>query len=339
MQKKMIIYLLCLILAMLVIPSLLVFARSESETELEKENPKTTSDLTISVYLTKEKQVVKIPLEEYIEGVVAAEMPASFHLEALKAQALVARTYIINRLRSGQLEDMKEWGTLGESAHVTDTVLHQTFLTQSALKKMWGGQFEKYLSRIKQAVRETAGKVITYQGEPIYAAFFSTSNGKTENAEEYFGRAFPYLKSVPSDWDQASPKYQQQKIVLWKDFLKQLSQIRPLPSSVQPDERSIRILGYTSGGRISKVLIGDQTYTGREVREALGLASNDFRYQISGNKIIFTTFGYGHGVGLSQWGANLLAQRGKKVTEIIQHYYQGVVISDQDDEIAKITLK
>src|SRR5690554_2243529 len=110
MQKKMIIYLLCLILAMLVIPGLLVFARAESETELEKENPKTTSDLTISVYLTKEKQVVKIPLEEYIEGVVAAEMPASFHHEALKAQALVARTYIINRLRSGQLEVMKEWG-------------------------------------------------------------------------------------------------------------------------------------------------------------------------------------------------------------------------------------
>jgi stage II sporulation protein D len=339
MQKKMLLYLLCLILGMLIIPSLLVGAKSEPEIERSKESLKATPNLTISVYLTKEKQVIHLPLEEYIEGVVAAEMPATFHLEALKAQALVARTYIINRLRSGKLEDMKEWGTLGESAHVTDTVLHQTFLTQSELKKMWGDQFEKHLSRIKQAVSETEGEVITYQGEPIYAAFFSTSNGKTENAEEYFGKAFPYLKSVSSEWDQVSPKYQQQKIILWNDLLKQLARIRPLPLSLQPDPQSIRVLGYTSGGRVSKVKIGNQTYTGREIREALGLASNDFRYQIQGNKVIFTTYGYGHGVGLSQWGANLLAQRGKKVTEIIQHYYQGVSITNQDDQLAKMTIK
>jgi stage II sporulation protein D len=297
-------------------------------------NPDSTNASTqdnsplIRVYLTKEQKVLELPLETYIKGVVASEMPADFHLEALKAQALAARTYMVDRLKKKDFSDMKRWGKTAETAHVTDTVQHQVFSSEEKLKERWGKEYAPKAKLIQQAVDETKGQIITYQGKPIYAAFFSTSNGRTENSENYFTSKYPYLRSVDSGWDKQSPKYKQ--VTTWKtaDFLKRLSDKtgKTIAVPVSTGQQMIRVLDRTPGNRIAQIQIGDEKFTGREVREALNLASSDFSWQMKGNNIIITTRGFGHGVGMSQWGANLMAQQGKKAVEIVQYYYQGVKV-------------
>ncbi|RAL24630.1 stage II sporulation protein D [Thermoflavimicrobium daqui] len=325
-------YLLFLLIGILLIPTLLSFARVE-ETKRDEENAKETGFSTnVLVYLYNKKQVIKIPLEKYVQGVVAAEMPANFHMEALKSQSLIARTYIVNRLIQDHLPDMDKWGEAAKHADVTDTVYHQAYLTDEQLRVKWGEHYKKNLDKINQAVKETAGQIITFQGKPIYAAFFSTSNGKTENSEEYFSKSYPYLRSVDSSWDRFSPKYMSQKVVARSDFIKQLGKMLNKSIAITTfSQEQIRVLGKTSGKRIAKLQIGNQTFTGREIREAFQLASSDFTLKMDRNRIIFTVYGYGHGVGLSQWGANIMAQRGKKMEEIILHYYQGVHISNTDN--------
>jgi stage II sporulation protein D len=276
----------------------------------------------VKVYITKQKKVIEVPLEHYVRNVIASEMPIDFHLEALKAQALVSRTYIANRLEKN-LSDMKKY----QNAHVTDTVQHQVFQTDEELQKRWGSAYPEKMEKLEQAVRETTGKILTYNGNPIYAAFFSTSNGRTENSEDYFSHPYPYLRSVDSSWDKFSPKYEKKMTITIQEMVNRLQKktgkIVAVPAITTG---KISILKRTEGQRINAIKIGDQTFSGREVRESLGLASSDFSWEIIGDRIVFHTYGYGHGVGMSQWGANLMAQEGKKTEEIIQHYYHGVKI-------------
>ncbi|MDR6225535.1 stage II sporulation protein D [Desmospora profundinema] len=282
----------------------------------------------VKVYLTEEKKVVDVPLEAYIRGVVAAEMPAEFHTEALKAQALAARTYIVDRLERGNFSDMKTWGETAASAHVSDTVQHQVYETDEQLQEKWKEQFEPFSKKVDEAVRSTQGQVILFEGEPIYAAFFSTSNGHTENAEDYFEKSYPYLKSVDSSWDLQSPKFADEKKVSVSAFLEKLKEKtgKEVAISASSGNGWMEVKNRTQGERVATVQIGDQEFTGREVREALDLASSDFEWSLEGDAIIFRTKGYGHGVGMSQWGANLMAEEGKEAEEIIRHYYQGVEI-------------
>jgi stage II sporulation protein D len=314
------------VLLLFLIPILLVDMESDAA---QTTNGKRSEDSArIRVYLTKEKRVIEVPLEEYVQGVVAAEMPADFHLEALKTQALAARTYIVYRLQKGSFSDMQKWGTAAETAYVTDTVQHQVYLTDKQLQRIWGKEYEEKRKKIAQAVEATRGQILTYKGKPIYAAFFSTSNGKTENSEDYFSTAYPYLRSVDSPWDQESPKYKQQKSFAIKEVMRKLEEKTGKKIAIPAFQQGtgIKVITRTEGGRVGKIRIGDQIFTGREVREALQLSSSDFTWHVAQDRIVFTTYGYGHGVGLSQWGANLMAQQGKTAQEIVAHYYRGVSI-------------
>ncbi|WP_232333919.1 stage II sporulation protein D [Thermoactinomyces intermedius] len=331
LHKGLLMALLGLLGVILLVPVFLVALDSDVPPEAlakEKAIQNENQDIRVKVYLTESKKVVQLPLEEYIYGVVAAEMPADFHKEALKAQALAARTYIVDRLERKDYSDLSKWGKEAKKAHVTDTVNHQAFKTDDMLKKEWKARYETFRNSIREAVKETEGQIITYRGKPIYAAFFSTSNGYTENSEEYFKHKYPYLRSVSSPWDRMSPKYIHRHTLSWDEFVSRLEkktgQAVSLPAST--GTRLIRVTGRTEGKRIAKIRIGDQTFTGREIREALGLASTDFDVEVRGDQLQITTRGYGHGVGMSQWGANLMAKQGKKVDEIIRHYYQGVKI-------------
>lgn len=287
---------------------------------------------TVNVYLSKEKRVVRVPLESYVVGVVAAEMPADFHIESLKAQSLAARTYIANRLIKKQHLDPNEWGSDAKNADVSDTVKHQVYLTDDQLRENWGQDYSWKIKRIREAVLDTKGKIITYEDQPIYAAFFSTSNGWTENSEDYFQTPYPYLRSVTSHWDQASPKYQRQKALSVEQLVEELKRETGKQVEIKNElgDSWIRVLEKTEGNRVAKVMIGDEVFTGREVREALQLSSTDFRWKINKDHVLFETRGYGHGVGMSQWGANLMAKKGKKMEEIISHYYQNVKIVQWD---------
>ncbi|MGQ0452702.1 stage II sporulation protein D, partial [Bacillus sp. SS-TM] len=253
------------------------------------------------VYREKQKKVETLPVEEYVTGVVASEMNASFEIEALKAQALAARTFVVQRMLSGGKKN---------NADVTDTVKDQVYKSKDELKKQWGNNYENNLKKIEEAVSKTAGQVLTYDGKPISASFFSTSNGRTENAADYWGNDYPYLKSVDSPWDQASPKFTSEQIFTVADFQKRLG------VKVLADGKVGNIKDLTEGKRVKDVAFQGKTLTGKEVREKLDLRSSDFTWKQQGDKIIVTTKGFGHGVGMSQYGANGMAAEGKKYTDI-----------------------
>lgn len=272
--------------------------------------------MIVRVYLTKEKRIEKVPLELYIRGVVAGEMPIEFEEEALKAQAIAARTYIVRRLTLGDRS-----GITVDGADVTDTIDHQVYISLKQLAKQWPKEErKKNLDKLNRVVEETKGLVITYDGEPIEAAFFSTSNGYTENSEDYWQEELPYLRSVASPWDiHISPKYKETVTFELSEFCRLLG-IR------KREAASLRVLEWTDGHRIQSVAAGDRTWSGREVREKLGLPSTQFEWKIEGDKVEVTTYGYGHGVGMSQWGANGMAMEGSTAGQILRHYYSGTKI-------------
>ncbi|KXG08485.1 stage II sporulation protein D [Anoxybacillus rupiensis] len=330
-----------LLIVVLLIPTLLVIPftdkvdgtlaeelRKQSiSTEQEKPKGTTGPHVEVAVYRSKEKQIEHIPLEQYVIGVVAAEMPADFELEALKAQALAARTYIVKQMLNDQPI------SLPKGANVTDTVMHQVYYSDDELKRLWGADYNWKIKKITEAVQATEGQIVTYNNVPIEASFFSTSNGYTENSEAYWGNAFPYLKSVASPWDKDSPKFYNQTAMSVSEFEQKLGVTLPKDGSVG------NLLGRTPGKRVEAVQINGKKLTGREVRERLGLKSTDFTWMRKGNEIIITTKGYGHGVGMSQYGANFMAKTGKTYDEIIKYYYRGVSISSATAFLNKLTAK
>lgn len=283
----------------------------------------------VRVYLSRTGAVETVPLEQYVTGVLAAEMPADFELEALKAQAIAARTFIVRRLAAGDTS-----GIPGGKADVLDTVDHQVYLSGQTLAK-WAEEGKSgQLSKLERAVRETRGIVMTYQGKPITAAFFSSSGGYTENSEEYWSLSIPYLRSVPSPWeDNINPKNKETLTLSINEVFSKVGQkLQATPVSAQGGAKRagengnevFRILSKTTGGRVKEIQIGNRKYTGREIREKLGLRSSQFTFERDGDNVKITTYGFGHGVGMSQWGANGMAQQGYTTTQILKHYYTGI---------------
>ncbi|MBU7594373.1 stage II sporulation protein D [Metabacillus halosaccharovorans] len=285
------------------------------------------SPLDVPVYRSQTKQIESIPLEEYVIGVVASEMPAEFETEALKAQALAARTYITKQLMNGPI-------STPDGAAVTDTQMHQVYKNPEELKAIWGDEYESKLQKITAAVAATQGKILTYQDQPIDASFFSTSNGYTENSEAYWTEAIPYLKSVKSSWDKNSPKFYDKKVITIKDFESTLGVKLDTSSGTVG-----KITELTPGKRVAKVEIDGKQFTGRKIREELGLKSSDFTWEIKGDSVVIETKGFGHGVGMSQYGANFMAEDGKTYKEIVAHYYNGTKVSEAEPFLSKYTAK
>ncbi|OGX68683.1 MAG: stage II sporulation protein D [Paenibacillus sp. RIFOXYA1_FULL_44_5] len=277
------------------------------------------STVVVPVYLSERKQVERVPLEYYVRGVVAGEMPIEFPMEALKAQAIAARTYLTRKMIDQDFKDVPQ------GAWVTDTISDQVFDSVSQMQQEWGDNFSKNINKLDQAIQETAGQIITYQNKPIQAAFFSTSNGYTENSEDYWQQYIPYLRSVPSPWDtKISPKYKMDVVFNDREFLQKLGLNQAVP--VSSGNFVMKVLDTTQGHRIKQIRIGGKIFTGREVREKLGLHSTEFSWKKIGSQIQLTTYGYGHGVGMSQWGAAGMAEEGKTAEQIIHYYYRDVKI-------------
>lgn len=267
---------------------------------LDKEKP--TADDTIQVSITRKQETIQMPLEEYLIGVVGSEMPASFELEALKAQSVAARTFAANR-----------------NYKVDDSTATQAYHNEEELKKIWGSSYQSRITKIKEAVSATAGQIMTYQGKIISALYFSTSNGKTANSEEYYASALPYLRSVDSPWDlQLNPD-----VIATKFFTNdQLKNTLGMTKAIS----IFKIIDRFQDDRVKSVSVNDKTFTGREIRELLGLRSSDFTVRKTKNGYEFTTQGYGHGVGMSQYGAQGMALEGNTYREILSHYYQNIEI-------------
>lgn len=278
---------------------------STSSTQKPNTNTQNNKKETIVTVYRSNGKVEKIELEEYLIGVVAGEMPASFSSEALKAQAVVARTYTLKAIKTGK--------------KLTDTVATQVYNDKNQLKKKWGSSYNTYYNKIKNAVNATKGLTVKYNGDYIEALYHSTSNGYTEDSGNVFINSFPYLQSVESPWDKNVSSYQKTITLNYQETLKKLG--------ITQKDAKIEILERNRSQRVSKIRVGDKEYTGAKFRTLLSLRSADFDIEQTGNTLKITTKGFGHGVGMSQYGANEMAKQGKTYQQIIKHYYKGVTIS------------
>lgn len=279
---------------------------------VKKENTETKQEefkenkTYVTIY-RKKGTVEQIELEEYLVGVVAAEMPASFNSEALKAQAVLARTYALKKISKGE--------------KLTDTVSTQAYIDKNEMQNKWGNEYSKYYNKIVSAVNSTKGRVVKYNGNYIEALYHSTSNGKTENAKEVWGQDIPYLKSVDSSWDKKTTSYLKIENKEFNTLMKVLG--------INFDKNTnIEILSRDESGRVSEVKVADKTYTGVEFRTLLNLRSADFDISVTDNGLEIITRGYGHGVGMSQYGANEMAKLGYNYKDIINHYFTNVKITE-----------
>ncbi|WP_330949176.1 stage II sporulation protein D [Virgibacillus sp. MG-45] len=282
------------------------------------------SAVSVTVMRSESEEIEKVPLETYVARVVASEMPADFEMEALKAQVLAARTFIVYRMI--HQNDNPD-------AFVTDTVSDQVYSSEMDLRKKWKNEYNEKMSKINQAVVDTEGEILTYENAPIFPAFFSTSNGYTENSEDYWQNKLPYLRSVKSPWDKKSPKYLDQKTFTIDEVEGVLQ-----TNLSQLNNKSIQI-SRTEGKRVKEVTLGDKSFTGRDIREKLKLQSSDFSIEQKSNHLVFTTKGYGHGIGMSQYGANGMAKEGKTYKEILSYYFQGVEISTVNETAPALVVK
>jgi len=276
---------------------------------------------TVSVYWDEGDETIELPLEEYVAGVVAAEMPAAFHIEALKAQAVAARTYAARRMRifGGGGSDVDP------DADVTsDPRRDQAWLPWDELRRRWGFfGFFKYRRKILQAVGDTKGLVLTYEGFLADPVYHSTSGGRTEDARVVWGVEVPYLVSVPSEHESHSPRFSNE-VEMGLDVMAARLGIEPEEMEAHPrDEPLLEVVRRTPGGRVAELRVCGRTFRGTEVRLKLGLDSTWFDWEIEGGTITFRTRGYGHGVGMSQYGADGMAENGSTFDEILYHYYPG----------------
>lgn len=272
------------------------------EEDVKEEITEDVKEELITVYRTN-GDVINIGLTEYLVGVVAGEMPASFPIEALKAQAVVARTYTMKSLQIGR--------------KLTDSTSTQVYKDNNQLRNLWGNDYDRYYQRIYDAVTSTDNICVYYNGDYIDAVYHSTSNGYTEDAVNVWGNRIPYLQTVASTWDQNVSSY-------LKIITKEESDIISILGLDNLDE--IQILERNNSGRVEKVQIGNKIFSGVELRNMLGLRSTDFEIIKDNNIITITTKGYGHGVGMSQYGAKGMAEQGYSYREILNHYYTNVNI-------------
>lgn len=286
-----------------------------------KAEESTDADEIFTVFDITSGKVMEMPMKDYLVGAVMAEMPAAYEPEALKAQAVAAYTYA---LRREKLEKENPTPELMGAAISNDSTKFQAFFTPEQGKAFYGTAYDEYRKKIEAAVDAVYPEALFYKDEPIAAAFHSISCGRTEDSAEVWEAAFPYLVSVSSEWDEAAPTfYSENKITA--DEIK-----AAFPDADLDKDSSISVDSLTSGGYAKRVTIGGRTYSGQEVRTALGLRSAAFTVSYSQADEIYTfsVKGSGHGVGMSQYGANCLAKEGKSYREILEYYYSGCSLGE-----------
>lgn len=275
-------------------------------------------DRLLNVY--NDDGIKEMALEEYLVGVVAAEMPASFEPEALKAQAVAARTYTYYIMNHGGCSSNK-------GADIcTYSGCCQAYLSRSSMEKRWGGDMDVYLKKIENAVYSTQGEMIYYDGEEIQAFYHACSGGWTEDCANVYVEDLPYLKSVKSEGEESYSHFYGAVSLTPQEFEKAMKKFSP---SVDIDtsklQSSIGEIKRYASGRVESIKVGDEYFTGREIRSIFGLNSAAFSITVS-DKVSFKTTGFGHGVGMSQDGADAMAKQGADYKDILKHYYTGVTV-------------
>ena len=337
-MKKILIYLLSFILIIFIIPALLTRRTSpvnsnekiSNQEEQNDENQTQTSNQneynynkygTISLLHKKMGEVEQVNLDEYLCNVVSAEMPANYEIEALKAQAIVARTYTIYKILNKK----------HDTADICDdSTCCQAWISKDDRLARWEeSQRESNWQKIVSAVNDTKGKVITYDNKPIDAFFHSNSGGVTEvPVNVWGGTGYPYLQSVETSGEDAYTQYSSEVVLTQEQLINKLKEKYSDISIDFSNSDDIKIMEYTESTRVKTVKFGNHEISGVEARSLLGLRSTNFEISIDGDNIKFSVKGYGHGVGMSQTGADSMAKQGSSAEDIIKHFYTGVEISE-----------
>lgn len=290
---------------------LLVMSYKDKELEAVKEENITIEEKPKikKVDIIYNDEVESMNLEDYVVGVVACEMPASFDIEALKAMSVAARTFAEYKI------------TTNKNYKLSTTTKDQCYISVDRMKKNWKDNFDNNYNKILKAVKSTNNELMTYDDKIILSFYFSISNGYTENCENVFSQKLHYLKSVDSKWDKEY-SYKEKTIKMSiKDFMNKLGIKSDIISDIKID-RSMT-------GRIKTITINNNNFKGTVFRSLLSLRSTDFDIKYDRDNVTITTRGYGHGVGMSQYGANAMAKKGYKYDEILKYYYTDVEITNK----------
>lgn len=270
-----------------------------------------------SITVLTDGGAVTMDMQEYLVGVVAAEMPATFQDEALKAQAVAARTYAMYCAK-GQKH--------GEAQVCTDYTCCQAWQSEEALRQKWGGDYDTYSQKIRAAVEATAGQYLSYEGQPVFAAFHSSSAGATEDCGQVWNPS-PYLVSVSSpETAEDVPNYISTVECTPLDFRDTLLYAHPEADFTGEESGWIGEIRLDGSGRVASAVLGGVSMKGTKLRQLFSLRSTAFQLEYTGESFRFTVTGYGHGVGMSQYGANVMARQGETYTGILAHYYPGTVL-------------
>ncbi len=281
--------------------AMLFFALKLTNSEVNILNDKVKKEETIYLVRSKTGDIVEMELEEYLKGVVYAEMPSSFNIEALKAQAVAARTYTKFKM--------------ADSTHICDNPSH----CQAWLENDYSENFEK----VSKAVEETRGKTVSYMGETIEAFFHSSSGGKTESSKDVWGKDIPYLVPVESpNEDKIMSTFFSEKEVTYKELKTLINNyLGKNQVTTEKLKNKIKIISRTEGNRVNEIKIDKASLSGASIRSILELRSANFDIELKEKSVVFKVKGYGHGVGMSQWGAEVMAREGKDYEEILKYYY------------------
>lgn len=282
-------------------------------------------DSQITIYNMDTESVETLPMTDYLCGVVMAEMPASFEEEALKAQAVLAHTYAL-RVAANEAESPSP--DLQGASISTDPGRHQAYLSEEEARETYGEAYDTSYQKIRKCVESVADEILTYQGEPIIAAFHAISSGNTEAAENVWGEAVPYLVPCESEGDPLSPAYEDSLTLTTEEVKKILSEA--YDGITFPDDEAswFEVTETTPSGYAAQVRVLDQELTGQELRSLFGLKSSDVTITYADGKFTFSTRGYGHGVGMSQYGADYMARQGSSYQEILAHYYPDTTLQE-----------
>lgn len=311
--------------AMLTVPLISVENKTEETKATTKTKAKTSAvtakivntEEKVKVYISDEKKTYEVTITEYLVGVVMTEMDESYPDEALKAQAVAAHTLLKYRQKENSDKDYD----------ITDDYsIDQGYLTPEGREKKYGESLETTENRVKKLVNSVKNELIFYENEPILAVYHDTSGGKTENAKDIWGGDYPYLTSVESISDLLNPSYLSTVTYTKQEFASKLKAIGgTLPKL---EKNYIGEAKTTESGTVKTIKIGKKSFTGQKVREAFSLRSANFDLRYEDNKFVFTVRGFGHGVGMSQYGAKFMADEGSSYKEILQWYYTGCEVKE-----------
>lgn len=272
-----------------------------------------TFDSGIYVYVGNGSSVSELDFDEYLVGVVAASMPADYPLEALKAQAVISRTCMMN--------------IIGERKSVEASELNQPWYSDALMREKYGGDYAAYYKNLVEASTDTTEELLTYEEKPVTPVFFRCSNGMTRNCSDVWGSDIPYLVSVESSADTACGDYKSEVTLTIEECIRQLKmKYSDFEADVEGFKDTVQILAKDGAGYVTKIQMGNKEFSGEDLRYALNLPSASFEVRAKSKTITFDVTGVGHGVGMSQWGAKAMAEAGQGYRDILSYYYPGTEI-------------